>query len=261
MRHQFATTILTVLVFFSLTQLGCVPTSTGTGGAASQRANQVADNSMYQAVQYANANKKGPTLIVLPGKIKAASTNFLHRLSADNIADFAEIELSKANFNVLERESLGPMLRELQLAINMGNAGALQQFRRGRFKSTKWFVKFDILKAQETAAAGSAFDGGTLGSIVGDVVDGVAGSVIGKTVGSAETEEEARVWIIGLRYKIIDASTSEQVATNYIERKMETGQKAQGLLGMSGHAEQQVTIDTAIQALIQQAVIEIDRQK
>ncbi len=253
--------VLCSLAWLALLTTGCVPSSTGAGGAASLRANEEADKSMYQPVNYANSGKRGPTLIVLPGEIKSSSATFTQKVTANNIADFAEIELSNANFGVLERSDLGPMLSEVQLAVNMGDPSALQKFKKGKFKSTQWFVKLDVLKAQETAAAGSGFDGGAIGSIFGTVVGGVTGAVGGTALSSTRTSETAAVWIVGMRYKIIDASTSEQVSTGYVETKMETGKKAQGILGMSGFAEQMVTLDTVVQRLVQEVVAKIDQQK
>lgn len=240
---------------------GCVPSSTGTGGAASMRANEEADKAMYQPVNYSNSGKRGPTLVVLPGQIKASSATFRQRVTPNNIADFGEIELSNANFGVLERTDLGPLLKEVNLAVRMGDPTALQKFKRGKFKSTKWFVKFDVLKAQETAKAGSGFRGNALGSIFGKVVGGVTGSVGDTAISSAQTREGAAVWIVGMRYKIIDAATTQQVSSGYVEKKMETGRKAQGLLGMSGSASQLVTLDSVVQRLVQELVVKIDRQK
>lgn len=260
--YLFTTLALATLALISMLTSGCiVPSSTGAGGAASMRANEEADKSMYKPVQYANASKRGPTLIVLPGKIKASDATFTQKVTPNNIADFAEIELSNANFKVLERSDLGPMLNEVQLAVNMGDPTALTKFKKGKFKSTKWFVKLDVLKAQRTASAGSGFDGNAIGSIFGTVVGGISGSVGNTAISSVEASEDAAVWIVGMRYKVIDASTSEQVSTGYIEKKMETGQKAQGVLGMSGHAEQLITLDTVVQRLVQEAVAKIDQQK
>jgi len=249
------------LFSLALFSAGCVPKSTGAGGSASLRANAEADKSMYHPVNYANANKRGPALIVLPGKIKSSSSTFTQKMTPNNIADFAEIELSNANFKVLERSDLGPMLKEIELAVNMGDPTALQKFKKGKFKSTKWFVKFDILKAQKTAAASQGFDGNAIGSIFGTVVGGVVGSVGNTVISSSHAGEAAAVWIVGLRYKVIDASTSEQVTTGYVEQKMETGRKAQGILGMSGSASQLVTLDTVVQRLVQDAVAKIDQKK
>lgn len=259
--YLFTALAIVSLAIMSLLSSGCVPSSTGAGGAASMRANEEADKSMYKPVNYANASKRGPTLIVLPGKIKASSATFTQKVTPNNIADFAEIELSNANFRVLERGDLGPMLREVDLAVSMGDPTALKKFKKGKFKSTKWFVKLDVLKAQKTAAAGSGFDGNAIGSIFGTVVGGITGSVGNTAISSTKTSEDAALWIVGMRYKIIDASTSEQVSTGYVEKKMETGKKAQGILGMSGHAAQLVTLDTVVQRIVQELVVKIDRQK
>lgn len=261
MKTLFYAPIVLCVIGLSLLVSGCVPSSTGAGGAASMRANEEADKNMYQPVNYANAGKRGPTLIVVPGNIKSSSATFTQKVTPNNIADFAELELANANFKVLERSDLGPMLGEIELAVNMGDPTALRKFKKGKFKSTKWFVKFDILKAEEVAAAGSGFDGNAIGSIFGTVVGGVAGSVGNTTISSARTTEQAAVWLVGLRYKVIDASTSEQVSTGYVEKKMETGVKAQGLLGFSGHAAQLVTLDSVIQRLVQEAVAKIDQNK
>jgi hypothetical protein len=37
------------------------------GTSTSDKANEGADKAMYKAVEYSNKNKKGPTVIVLPG--------------------------------------------------------------------------------------------------------------------------------------------------------------------------------------------------
>jgi hypothetical protein len=261
MKNLFCVMFCLSFLSLSIMLAGCVPTSTGTGGAASQRANQVADDNMYQPVEYANAAKKGPTVIVLPGSIKSSSATFTQKVTPNNIADFAEIELSNANFKVLERSDLGPMLKEIELAVNMGSPDALKKFKKGKFSSTKWFIKLDVLKAEEVAEAGQGFDGNAIGSIVGTVVGGRAGAVGDTALSSARASEHAAVWLVGLRYKIMDASTSEQVSTGYVEKKMETGRKAQALLGMSGHASQLVTLDTVVQRLVQEAVAKIDKQK
>lgn len=249
------------LISLSVMLSSCVPSSTGAGGAASQQANKVADDNMYQPVVYANAGKPGPTVIVLPGNIKSSSATFTQKVTPNNIADFAEIELSQANFKVLERSDLGPMLKEIELAVNMGSTDALKKFKKGKFSSTKWFIKLDVLKAEEVAEAGQGFDGNAIGSVVGTVVGGRAGAISDTAISSAKASEKAAVWLIGLRYKIMDASTSEQVSTGYVEHKMETGRKAQSLMGISGHASKLVTLDTAVQRLVQEAVAKIDKQK
>ena len=78
------------------------------GGKTSQQANTTADKTVYQAVEYSNKNVKGPMLVVIPGEIKSSNATFLQKFTANNIADFGELELSNANFQVLERSQPGP---------------------------------------------------------------------------------------------------------------------------------------------------------
>src|SRR3954452_23021684 len=70
------------------------------GSETSQKANASADQGMYAKVEYSHASKKGPALIVLPGDIKSNNSTFLQKFSSNNIADFGELELSAANFQV-----------------------------------------------------------------------------------------------------------------------------------------------------------------
>jgi len=236
----------------------CVPPATQ---SASQRANQQADTAMYKPVQYANAAQKGPTLIVLPGAVKSNNATFTQRITTNNIADYAELELGKANFNILERTDLGPLLDEINLAVNMGDPTALSKFRRGKFQSTKWFVRFDILKAEQVAKAREGFDGQAIGSILGTVIRGTGGAVTDTAVSSTRVRDTAGVWIVGMRYKIINAETTEQVSTGYFEDKMEVGASQGAFLGISQGEEHQVTLDTMVQRLVQQCVAQIDTQK
>jgi len=77
---------------------------------------------MYQERSYANARVQGPSVIVMPGEIKSNNATFRQKITANNIKDFAELELSRANFRVLERGDIDSLLREQQLAHEMGSA-------------------------------------------------------------------------------------------------------------------------------------------
>ena len=236
------------------------------GSSTSQKANQAADQATYQAVTYTNANKKGPALVVIPGEIKSSNATFLQKFTANNIADFGEIELSSANFQVLERSNLGPLLREFELAYNLGDPdSARKMLRMGKLKSTKYVVKFDILKTEQIASAQQGFDGRTLGNMAGllgafsgSVGGARAGAVGGTALGSVQSGEATSVWIIGMRYKIINAETTEQVATGYTEEKMEVGATSQAALGISQSQQGGVGLDTMVQRLVQKSVWEID---
>ena len=124
------------------------------GTSTSERANEMADKGMYKPIEYPNASKKGPALVVIPGEIKSSNATFLQKFGPTNIADFGEIELSKANFQVLERSNLGPLLNEFTLAYNLGDPQKARQYLgMGKLRTTKYIVKFDILKTEQVAAA------------------------------------------------------------------------------------------------------------
>ncbi len=240
----------------ALSASGCITT-----GGASQTANLLADQKMEQTIHYANAEKKGPMLVVLPGNIKSANASFGQKVTPNNVADFAEMELTKANFVVLERSDLGPMLDEVALAANLGDPQALEKFRRGRFKSTQWFVKFDILKAEQVAQATSGFSAAPLFAIGGALLGGREGVAVDRAGESIQTEEAAGVWIVGLRYKILNAASAEQVSSGYFEDKMEIGAKASAVLGFTKSQSEITTLDSMVHRLVQRAVMEIDTQK
>jgi len=238
------------------------------GKETSQKANAAADQAAYQAVNYTNVNKKGPALIVLPGDVKSNNATFLQKFTPNNIADFGELELSAANFQVLERSNLGGLLNEFTLAYNLGDPQAARKFLgMGKLKTTKYVVKFDILKAEQIAQAQQGFDGRTLGQMAGllgafsgSVGGARAGAVGGTAVGSVHTSESTGVWLIGMRYKIIDAETTEQVAQGYTEEKMEVGATSQSVLGVSQSQQGGVGLDTMVQRLVQKSVWEIDNK-
>jgi len=229
------------------------------GSSTSQKANEMADKGMYKDVQYSNAAKKGPTLVVVPGDIKSNNATFTQKFGPNNIADFAELELGKANFGILERADLGSLLKEFQLAYSLGDADEARKYlQKGKLKTTKWVVKFDVLKAENVAQAQSGFDGRPIGALLGIFGGGRGGSAAETVVGSVKSGEATGVWIIGMRYKIMDANTTEQVATNYTEEKMEIGSKAGSFMGVSSGEQGGLTLDGMVQRLVQKLVWEID---
>ena len=236
------------------------------GSQTSQKANASADQAIYQPVVYTNAAKKGPALIVLPGEIKSNNATFMQKFTANNIADFGEIELSNANFQVLERSNLGPVLKEFELAYNLGDRQAARKYLgMGKMKTTKYVVKFDILKTEQVASSQESFDGRTLGQMAGllGAFSGSrggwqAGAVGGTALGSVHSGEATSVWVIGMRYKIINAETTEQLAQGYTEEKMEVGATSGGALGVNSAQQGGAGLDTMVQRLIQKSVWEID---
>jgi curli biogenesis system outer membrane secretion channel CsgG len=238
------------------------------GSGTSQRANEAADRTMYRPIEYTNASKQGPALVVIPGEIKSNNATFVQKFQSNNIADFAEIELSKANFQVLERSNLGPLLNEFTLAYNLGDPNKARGYLgMGKLRTTKYVVKFDILKTEQVAAAQQGFDGrplgqiaGILGAFAGSRGGAQAGAIGGTAVGSVQTGETTGVWVIGMRYKIMNAETTEQVAQGYTEEKMEVGATSTSVLGVSSSQQGGVTLDTMVQRLIQKTVWEIDNK-
>jgi len=229
------------------------------GSSTSQQANEMADKAMYKPVNYVNARKKGPAVIVIPGEIKSNNASFTQKFGPNNIADYAELEMGKANFRVLERSDLGPLLNEFTLAYTMGNPQAARKvLQKGKFKTTKWVIKFDVLKAEPVASASQGFDGQAIGNIIGIASNSRGGAAAGVAVGSVKTSESTGVWIVGMRWKLIDANTTEQVATGYNEMKMELGAKSTSVLGFSSGAAGGLTLDSLVQRLVQQNVYDID---
>jgi transposase-like protein len=230
--------------------------------SVSKDANAAADRSMYQDVVYTNAAKQGPQLIVIPGEVKSNNASFTQKYGANNIADFGELELSKANFRVLDRADLGPMLNEIQLAYGAGDPDQARKIMtKGKLKTTKWLVRFDILKAEQVAQQKKGFNGGVAGSLIGIFGGGTQkGAAAGTVTSSVDTGAEAGVWVIGMRYKILDATTTEQVAQGYTEEKMEVGAKSTSVAGISSSASGGVSLDTMVQRLVQKSVWDIDNK-
>jgi hypothetical protein len=232
------------------------PTS---GSSTSAKANAAADAAAYKEVEYKNVKKKGPALIVIPGDIKSSHASFTQKFSPNNIADFGELELSQANFVVLERANLGKLLNEITLAYNLGNvASARKSMQVGKLKTTKWVVKFDILKAEQIATNSKGFDGRAVGGLISQLSGSRGGAAAGQVVGSVKTDDSTGVWLIGMRYKIMNANTTEQVAQGYKELKMEVGTTQTSVMGVSEAAKGGVGLDTMVQRLIQTAVWDID---
>src|SRR3989454_11579049 len=93
---------------------------------SSARANAAADTAKYQTVSYANAATKGPAIIVLPGEVKSNNATFSQRYGPNNIADYAELERSQAKFQGLDRANMGSVLREIEVAYNLGDPAQAQ---------------------------------------------------------------------------------------------------------------------------------------
>ena len=85
------------------------------------------------------------------------------------------------------------------------------------------------------------------------------GAAGGTAVGSVQTQETTGVWLIGMRYKIMDAKTTEQVAQGYTEEKMEVGATVDvGAGRLARRSRAASALDTMVQRLVQKTVWEID---
>lgn len=255
--------VATVALVFTGPNVSAQPTfgnpSPTAGTATSQKANAAADVAAYKAVEYANKDKKGPALVVIPGLVKSNNATFVQKFGPNNIADYAELELSQANFPVLERSDLGPLMNEIALAYNLGDPNkARETMQIGKLKTTKWIVKFDILKAEQISEVKQGFDGRAVGGLLNIFGGGRGGAAAGTVAGSVQTQDATGVWLIGMRYKIMDATTTEQVAQGYSEEKMEVGATATSVMGVSQSAKGGVGLDTMVQRLVQKSVWEID---
>ena len=229
------------------------------GSSTSQKANAAADAAAYQEVQYTNKARRGPALVVIPGEVKSNNAGFIQKFGPNNIADFGELELSQANFAVLERANLGNLLQEVSLAYNLGDVQqARKTMQMGKLKTTQWVVKFDILKAEQIAENKKGFDGRAVGGLISMFGGGYGGAAAGHVTSSVNTQESTGVWLIGMRYKIMDANTTEQVAQGYKELKMEVGTSQTSVMGVSEGAKGGVGLDTMVQRLGQTTVWEID---
>lgn len=235
------------------------------GGTVSREVNAAADRAGYRPVAYANAGRPGATLIVLAGEVRASDAQLRRQVRPQNIADWAELELARANFRVIERAALGAVQDEVERAYELGSPQDVQRVRRGQVKSARWLVKLDLIKAEPIASSSRNVDGRPLGQLAG-LLGQFAGSnraqragAVGETVaGSVSSEQSASVWLLGLRYRVIDAETTEQVGQGYVEEKMESGATASAVMGVGSAREGGVGFDTMAQRLVQRAVWEID---
>ena len=133
-------------------------------------------------------------------------------------------------------------------------------FKKGDLQNTRWIVRFDILRAEKVSEASSGFSGGTLGGIAGTLLGGRTGSVVSQGAGSVQTSQDAGVWIVGMRYKIIDARTTQQVAQGYAEDKLEVGSVGTSIFGISSQRAGGTTLDALVIKLVQKNVVDIDQK-
>ena len=239
------------------------PTS---GSTVSRVANESVDRAAYRRINYSNASKPGAALVVMPGEIKVTDAVLTQQIIPSSIADWAEVELAQANFKVLERTALGSVLMEVDTATRLGDRAAMESLvRSGQLKGTRWLAKFDLLKAEPVATASRGVDGQPVADVVGilgqwsNSLRGQRAAQVGQVAaGSVQAERSAQVWLVGMRYRVIDAETGEQAGQGYVEERMESGAQGTAVMGVSGSSQGGVGFDTMVQRLVQRSVWEID---
>ena len=146
----------------------------------------MADKGMYKPVEYQNAGRPGLALIVIPGEIKSNNASFVQKFGPNNIADYAELGWARP----ISRYSSVPIWGRFSTnspGLHHGRPpGGAQNPAEGKFKTTKWVVKFDVLKAEPVAQAQSGFDGRAVGSLIGILGGSRGSSAAGVAVGSVQ---------------------------------------------------------------------------
>jgi len=209
--------------------------------------------------EYANASIRGPQLVVLPGEVKSTNAGFRAKIAPNAIADYAEHELHAANFGVLERSGLNqPAIRRMQIAANMGDVQTLAAMKPHYAATADFFVQLDILRAEPVAQAEEGFEGPRTSTIMDLLSKTPASSFLRLDAATVESKEASKVWLVGLRYRVIDLATGEQVHTNYFEEKLELGSKSVGVLVARKVQTSTVTMDDIVQLLVQRAVADLD---
>jgi hypothetical protein len=243
-----------LILLFCLFSLSCTGTE--------KKAHEISQQSVYVPVTYKNASIPGPEIIVLPGTINGASPQFSQSVSRNGIKDFAEIELTKANFKLLDRPDAMKLREAFFYALAEGNEQAIAAFKSGPFRPTNFLMSFDILKAESTSSVHQAFDGSAFGLIAGIVIGAAVspdmGRAVGTTVASIQGSDKSDIWTVGLRYKVVDTSNGQQVATGYFEEKLERQEQSQSFIGITQAQKSNTGFDTVVQKLVQKAVQDID---
>ena len=233
-------------------------------GAASKKTNEMADAAMYKSIDYENASTQGPAIVVLPGSIKSLSASFITKFNDNNIRDFAEIELSKANFQIIENADKQPMFNELAVAANLCDAQALRAFKGKCVPQAKCFVAFDVIKAEPIAWEAKGGNGELAGALI-DLGFTLAGSsktgkAVGTAVSSLKHYDYKTTWDVGLRYKVINAADGTIICSNELTEQHVASSELNAVLGASKQDTASFTIDAVVQRLVQRAVQEIDSQ-
>ncbi len=245
----------------------CMAAAVVSGCAGSnKKAHEMAEAAIYKPIEYQNANMTGPPIVVLPGMFKTRSAAYVHKYCNNSICDFAELELSKANFSVLENADQQPLFEEIALAATMSDAEALQTFRKSSLPTARYFMSFDVIKAEPIAWEAKGGDGQVLGAILElGLTLATRGQYrsLGKSLNSAVSSVAAydynTTWHVVLQYRVIDAETGAVVHTASVEEKQVAQDELTAALGISEKTTSSFTVDSLVQRLMQRAVADLDK--
>jgi hypothetical protein len=247
-----------MLLIWSLA--ACVQTT-----SSSKTDENAAQQAAYTPIVYSEV--PGPTVVCIPGEIKCSNASYTQQVNPNNIADFAEVELNKAHYTVLDRADLGPMLNEFEMAANMGDAKALAKFKKGKFKAASYLIRFDVLKAEPVASNSQHVNGAQMASTFLSFIPipgaGAAAAVgtAANVAGSVQVDKASSKWIVGIKYKMIDATTGEQKASDYVEETMTVGADTTSVMGITQSKNNYFSLDSMTQRLVQEAVANMDKYK
>ena len=214
---------------------------------ASKRANELANPNLYQEIQYTNADKPGPAVLVLPTQITSSSYEFKARVLPIAIRDLVEMELGKGNFKVVDRTNQEAMFQELALAVNMGSGSVASKFKKFKQTPPQWLVGFDIIDVQATSTGFRYLD---------KIMAGAAGSMFASLNGA----QEQREWATTLRYRVYDAMTGDVLHEGQFSDKTTVFREIQGFMGFDQAQAGGVQMLRSVQSLIQLAVKDIDEK-
>ena len=106
------------------------------GQRDSQKANAAADQAIYQAVKYMNANKKGPALIVIPGEIKSNNATFLQKFTAEQHRRLRRARTVHRQFPGARALEPRPAAQRIRARLQPGRPGPARKFMRmGKLKT------------------------------------------------------------------------------------------------------------------------------
>ncbi|KHK04107.1 hypothetical protein [Desulfovibrio sp. TomC] len=219
-------------------------------------------SNVVQKFSYKNKSIQGPLVVVLPGKISSNDLAFSMKVSNNNIADFAAIELSDANFQVVEASSHPAYLDEYLLALRQGDENAVRIFRERYFSQVKMILSFDVVKAEPVSGVNKSFNGVAIGSLVSMAMAFAGKADVGRATGaiisSVNSNENSSVWVVGMRYKVLSPHSGTQVSTNYLEDKLEVSSQSQSFLCITKGEAKRDGFDSIVERLIQKSVEELD---